>query len=135
MVGRAVWYVNPCWLFNAKLDINTKHDLALNNQQGLICHTARPAMSLALNNLRVILVVEEQHLYYLTHNWCDMWVQFLSKDISQKARLEIELEYFEVAVQHFSHYLINLETTFPISIYFLYPYWYISVKKNTFFFK
>ena len=54
--------------------------------------------------------VGEQQWYYLTHSWGDKGVHTTLKNICPKvnviARLEFELAYYHVAVQHISHYAI-----------------------------
>ena len=52
--------------------------------------------------------VKEQQLYYLTHNSRDKGVHTFPKAISLKmnikVKLEFELTYLKITVQHFSHY-------------------------------
>ena len=45
-------------------------------------------------------------MYYLTHNWENKWFHTVLKGICPKVKagLEFELAYFDVAVQHVSHY-------------------------------
>ena len=61
-----------------------------------------------LFNAKAILV-EEHQWCYLTHSWGDKGVlHIFLKGINLKVnvivQLEVELAYFEAAIQHFSHY-------------------------------
>ena len=52
--------------------------------------------------------VEEQLWYYLTHSWEDKGVHAYPKGICEIMKmiawLEFELAYYDIAVQHISHY-------------------------------
>ena len=52
--------------------------------------------------------IKEQPWYYLTHSWEDIGFWYLPKGISPKVnikwQLELEIAYFEAAIQHFSPY-------------------------------
>ena len=54
------------------------------------------------------LLVEEQQWYYLSLCWGNKKVQYFSKGISPKVniitRLEFERAYYDVLIQHVSHY-------------------------------
>ena len=71
-------------------------------------------------NAKTILV-EKQWLYYLAHIWEDGGVHTFPKGISPKVnvivQLEFELAYYDVAVQHVSHYAMGL--AFHLSVWHL----------------
>ena len=64
------------------------------------------------------LFLEKQQWYYLTHSWEDKMVHSFPKGICPKvnviAQLELELAYYDTAVQCFNHY--TTRTPLPKSL-------------------
>ena len=58
------------------------------------------------------ILVEEQSWYYSTNSWWDKRIHTFPKGIGPKmnviARLEFELVYYEVEVQHVNHYATGI---------------------------
>ena len=108
-------YLSKSELFEIELFICIKMDMAINNQQLLICHKNQPSSArisfwmmvslfngistlCRLFNAKVMLL-EEQQWYYLTHCWEDKGVHTFPEGICPKvnviARLEYELAYYD----------------------------------------